>query len=83
MRSTLSQRQWVCLSVLTYKLSDKVQPIIFPGMTRFPAGNQRGDTKDGDTYFSLVLKLGIRLGPIYENNYAKRAAKQLRCPSVY
>jgi hypothetical protein len=65
------------------KLADKVQPIIFPGMSRFPAGNQRGDTKNGDTYFSLVLKLGIRLGPIYENSYAKRAARQLRCPSVY
>jgi hypothetical protein len=65
------------------KLADKVQPIIFPGMSRFPAGNQRGDTKNGDTYFSLVLKLGVRLGPIYENTYAKRAAKQLRCPSVY
>jgi hypothetical protein len=65
------------------KLADKVQPIIFPGMSRFPAGNQRGDTKNGDTYFSLVLKLGVRLGPIYENTYAKRAARQLRCPSVY
>jgi hypothetical protein len=61
------------------KLSDKVQPIIFPGMTRFPAGNQRGDTKDGDTYFSLVLKLGIRLGEINQNN----ALRQLRCPTVY
>lgn len=61
------------------KLSDKVQPIIFPGMTRFPTGNQRGDTKDGDTYFSLVLKLGIRLGQIYQNG----ALRQLRCPTVY
>ena len=65
------------------KLSDKVQPIIFPGLTRFPAGNQRGDTKNGDTYFSLVLKLGIRLGPIYESSYARNAARQTRCPSVY
>ena len=65
------------------KLSDKVQPIIFPGLTRFPTGNQRGDTKNGDTYFSLVLKLGIRLGPIYESSYARNAARQTRCPSVY
>jgi hypothetical protein len=62
-----------------YKLSDKVQPIIFPGMTRFPAGNQRGDSKDGDTYLSLVLKLGIRLGPIYQSP----ALRQTRCPAVY
>ncbi len=70
-------------AALATKLSDKVQPIIFPGMSRFPAGNQRGDTKDGDTYLSLVLKLGIRLGPIYESEYGKRAARQLRCPTVY
>lgn len=61
------------------KLSDKVQPIIFPGMTRFPAGTQRGDTKNGDTYFSLVLKLGIKLGPVNEDN----TTRQVRCPSVY
>jgi len=70
-------------AAIATKLSDKVQPIIFPGMTRFPSGTQRGDTKNGDTYFSLVLKLGIRLGPIYESSFARRAARQLRCPSVY
>jgi hypothetical protein len=61
------------------RLSDKVQPIIFPGMTRFAAGTQRGDTKNGDTYFSLVLKLGIKLGPLNEDN----TMRQVRCPSVY
>lgn len=66
-------------AVLATQLSDKVQPIIFPGMTRFPAGNQRGDNKNGDTYFSLVLKLGIRLGPVNENN----VLRQTRCPAVY
>ncbi len=66
-------------AAIAYQLSDKVQPIIFPGMTRFPAGNQRGDTKNGDTYFSLVLKLGIRLGPLNESN----VLRQTRCPSVY
>ncbi len=66
-------------AVLATKLSDKVQPIIFPGMTRFPAGNQRGDNKNGDTYFSVVLKLGIRLGQLNQNS----ALRQTRCPSVY
>jgi hypothetical protein len=61
------------------KLSDKVQPIIFPGMTRFSSGTQRGDTKNGDTYFSLVLKLGIKLGRGNESS----AMRQTRCPSVY
>ncbi len=70
-------------AALASKLSDKSIPIIFPGMSRFPEGNQRGDPKDGDTYLSLVMKVGIRLGPIYESSFARRAAKQLRCPTVY
>ncbi|HNG64163.1 MAG TPA: hypothetical protein PLK54_10430, partial [Ferruginibacter sp.] len=52
---------------LAYRLSDKAKGIIWPGMTRYPAGSQRGDLKDYDTYFSLVMKAGIRLGPIYES----------------
>lgn len=68
---------------LAYKLSDKSIGIIYPGMTRYPAGTQRGDTKDGDTYFSIVLKVGVRLGEIYESSFARRAAKQTRCPAVY
>ncbi|HEX2682410.1 MAG TPA: hypothetical protein VHL77_00660 [Ferruginibacter sp.] len=68
---------------LAYKLSDKAIGIIYPGMTRYPAGTQRGDTKDKDTYFSIVLKFGVRLGAIYESSFAKRAAKQTKCPSLY
>lgn len=68
---------------LAYKLSDKSIGIIYPGMTRYPAGTQRGDSKDGDTYFSVVLKFGVRLGEIYESSFARRAAKQTKCPSLY
>jgi hypothetical protein len=68
---------------LAYKLSDKSIGIIYPGMTRYPAGTQRGDTKDGDTYFSIVVKFGVRLGEIYESSFARRAAKQTKCPSLY
>ena len=68
---------------LAYKLSDKAKGIIYPGMTRYPAGTQRGDTKDGDTYFFFVLKIGVRLGEIYESSFARRAARQTRCPAVY
>ena len=70
-------------ATLAYKLSDKAIGIIYPGMTRYPAGTQRGDTKDGDTYFSVVLKVGVRLGQIYESSFAKSAIRQTRCPSVY
>jgi hypothetical protein len=70
-------------ATLAYKLSDKSIGIIYPGMTRYPAGTQRGDTKDGDSYFSIVLKVGVRLGEIYESSFARSAARQTRCPSVY
>lgn len=70
-------------ATLAYQLSDKSIGIIYPGMTRYPAGTQRGDNKDGDTYFSIVLKIGLRLGEIYESSFAKRAAMQRRCPAVY
>jgi len=68
---------------LAYKLSDKANGIIYPGMTRYPAGTQRGDLKDGDAYFSIVMKIGVRLGEIYESAFARNAARQTRCPSVY
>ncbi len=70
-------------ATLAYKLSDKTIGIIYPGMTRYPAGTQRGDNKNGDTYFSVVLKFGVRLGEIYESSFARRAARQTRCPVVY
>ena len=70
-------------ATLAYKLSDKSIGIIYPGMTRYPAGTQRGDTKNGDTYFSVVMKIGVRLGEIYESSFARRAARQTRCPVVY
>lgn len=66
-------------AALAYKLSDKSIGIIYPGMSRYPANTQRGDSKDGDTYFSVVLKFGIRLGDIYNNP----ALKQTRCPKFY
>jgi hypothetical protein len=66
---------------LAYKLSDKTIPIIFPGQTRFAGGTLRGDTKDGDTFFSVVAKIGIRLGPI--DNERSRAMKQTKCPSLF
>jgi len=66
-------------AAMAYTLSDKAVGIIYPGMTRYPAGTQRGDSKDGDTYFSVVLKLGIRLGQVNQNN----TLKQTRCPKFY
>lgn len=68
---------------LATQLSDKTIPIIFPGMTRWAPGTQRGDLKDNDTYFSIIGKIGIRLGPIYDSKFNRSAARQTRCPTVY
>ena len=70
-------------AALATKLYDKTVGIIYPGMTRWPVGTQRGDLKDADTYFSVIAKVGFRLGPIYESSFARSAARQARCPSVY
>ncbi|MBK7433524.1 MAG: hypothetical protein IPI66_06205 [Chitinophagaceae bacterium] len=68
-------------AALATQLSDKTIPIIYPGMTRWSSGTQRGDLKDADTYFSIVLKFGIKLGPLSDENSLR--ARQRKCPTVY
>jgi hypothetical protein len=68
-------------AAIASKIYDKTIPIIYPGMTRWPEGTQRGDKKDADCYFSIVAKIGIRLGPIESSAF--RAKRQMRCPVVY
>ena len=70
-------------AAIATKISDKFLPIIYPGMTRYPPGTQRGDYKHADTYFSAIAKIGIRLGPIETSSFAERVKRQTRCPSVY
>lgn len=65
------------------QISDKTKPIIFPGMTRWPAGTQRGDLKDADAYFTVVARIGIRLGPIYSSSFNRNAVRQTKCPAVF
>jgi hypothetical protein len=66
---------------LANRMADKSIQIIFPGQLRFAGGTQRGDTKDGDTFFSVVAKVGIRLGPI--DNERSRTLRQTKCPSLF
>ena len=68
-------------ALLATQLSDKTIPILYPGMTRWPSGTQRGDYKNGDTYFSVVAKFGIRLGPIDDDE--KKIKRQTTCPKFY
>jgi hypothetical protein len=66
---------------LAFRLADKTNPIIFPGMSRFSGGTQRGDLKNGDTFFSIVAKVGIRLGPIENEN--SKVMRQTKCPVIW
>jgi hypothetical protein len=68
---------------LSQQISDKTIGIIYPGMTDWPPGTQRGDLKDADAYFSVIARIGIRLGPIYSSSFNRNAARQTRCPSVF
>ncbi|HEU0065381.1 MAG TPA: hypothetical protein VFQ58_10130, partial [Flavisolibacter sp.] len=44
-------------------------------------GEQRGDPKQMDAYFSSILRLGWRLNDWNSPN--GRAIRQLRCPAFY
>jgi hypothetical protein len=46
-----------------------------------PVGEQRGDPKENDSFFSTVIKFGWRLNDWNSPN--GRAARQLRCPAFY
>lgn len=51
--------------------------------TRTDPGLQRGNPKNYDAYFSLLLKLGIQLTGGYENDYNRRASRNVRCPARF
>jgi hypothetical protein len=65
------------------QIHDKTIGIVLPGITRYQPGDQRGNPKQDDAYFTLVFKFGVRLGPIYESRYARNAARQTRCPALF
>jgi hypothetical protein len=54
----------------------------YTGMTvNNAAGQQRGNPKQNDAYFSTIIKLGWRLNG--SNSPNDRAANQMRCPKYY
>ena len=62
------------------QVSDKVFAIVSPGLSRNSPGTQRGNPNQNDSYFTTFLKLGIRIGPIFDNNYDRNVAGHMRCP---
>lgn len=49
--------------------------------TRMMPGDQRGDSRQNDAFFSSIIRMGWRLND--NNSPSGRSAKQLRCPSFY
>jgi hypothetical protein len=70
-------------AAIARQIHDKVYGIVTPGVTRYAAGTQRGNPKQDDAYFSFLMKFGVRLGPIYENETQRKASHQLRCPAKF
>ena len=61
-------------------IHDKTYGIVTPGVNRYEPGTQRGNPHQNDSYFSLLLKVGVRIGTIYQNEFQKRQRAQARCP---
>lgn len=70
-------------AIIARQISDKVIGIVTPGVTRYAPGTQRGNPLQNDAYFSLSLKIAVRLGSIFDNIYDRRAASQMRCPARF
>jgi hypothetical protein len=70
-------------AVIAREIYDKTSSIYVAGAARFSPGDQRGDPKQNDAYFSVSLKFAIRLGPVFDNIYNRRAASHMRCPARF
>ncbi len=70
-------------AVIAREISDKMYGIVTPGVARNKPGEQRGNPKQNDSYFTTFVKFGVRLGPIYESSFNRNAASRTRCPNRF
>jgi hypothetical protein len=70
-------------AAIAKQIHDKVYGILTPGVTRYAPGTMRGNKNQDDAYFSFLMKFGVRLGPIYENEIQRKASHNLRCPAKF
>jgi hypothetical protein len=70
-------------AIIARSIHDKTYGIVTPGVTRYEPGTQRGNPHQNDSYFSLLMKVGVRLGTIYENQFQRKQRAQLRCPERF
>lgn len=64
------------------RLHDKSNSLTTPANRTIP-GEQRGNSTNMDSYFSAVLKVGVRIGTVYNSSSDRKAARQTRCPFFY
>lgn len=69
-------------ALIARQIHDKTMGIITPGLNRYEPGTQRGNSKNMDAYFSVLLKFGINLLPL-DDNPRNRARRSMRCPHFY
>ncbi|MFZ4057427.1 MAG: hypothetical protein ACOYKE_04785 [Ferruginibacter sp.] len=67
-------------AAIARRIHDKTFGIVTPGVTRYDPGVQRGNPRNMDAYFSFVLKMGVKLGDVYESMFDRNSAKKVRCP---
>jgi len=69
-------------AVIASEIADKTIGYVTPGVSRYAPGTQRGDPTQMDAYFSVSMKLAVRLGDIFDNG-GRRARNHLRCPARF
>ncbi len=70
-------------AAIAKKIHDKVVGIVVPSLTRNSPDVQRGNPNQNDSYFTVFLKFGVRIGAIYESMYNRNAANKMRCPARF
>nr|MDQ6889945.1 hypothetical protein [Bacteroidota bacterium] len=70
-------------AAIAKRIHDKVVGIVVPSLTRNSPGVQRGNPNLNDSYFTIFLKFGVRIGAIYNSIYSRNAANHMRCPARF
>lgn len=66
-------------AAIARKISDKMYGIVSPNVTRFAPGEQRGNPKQNDSWFTTFIKFGWRISPDARRDQIRR----MRCPARF
>lgn len=70
-------------AAIARQLFDKTYGVLVPGASRYAPGDTRGNPKNTDAYFSFLLKFGVRIGPMFDDDFTAKERKQTRCPARF